>query len=213
MAKKKKKEEEKVDETVEAIKEEKVYKVPPYIAIGEWYTTKRGHLCRVEKIDADGSVWVTSHYTGSLLRIWPNSNQLECFTRAEDPGTQPGTALVSNSDINGNGEHDWIYEKYPHVIPDSIYKVKDTSSSKEDMEFKKVDGKIRAKTVKKTKKAATRCRIRCTNEGCKNERDIKVQDAFQVKVCDECKAKKRRKNLDKLLAKKGKTKKKKKVKK
>ena len=196
--------EEKATETVE-----EKYKVPPHIAIGEWYHTKRGHLCRVEKIDADGGVWVTSHYTGNLLNIWPNSGQLEQFLAAPEPDTAPGTAMVTVGSENGGSiEHDWIYEKYPHVIPGSVYKVKDNVKSKDEMEFKKVDGKIRAKTKKKVQKAATRCKIACTTEGCNNERDIKVQDAFQVKVCIECKSKKRRKNLDKLLEKKGKKKKK-----
>jgi len=190
---------------------EKKYKVPPHIIIGEWYHTKRGHLCRIEKIDTDSTVWVTNHYTGNLVNIWPDSDQLEHFVAAPEPDTMAGTAMVTVGGENGGpSEHDWIYEKYPHVIPGSVYKVKDNVKSKEEMEFKKVDGKIRAKTKKKVQKAATRCKIACTTEGCDNERDIKVQDAFQVKVCEECKSKKRRKNLDKLLEKKGKGKKKKK---
>jgi len=179
---------------------------------GQWYNSKRGHLCHVESVNQDGSIVAISHYTGHSIDI--PKEQVEFFSEAKAPETACGVAMIdgaSDVDTATSAKHNSMYEKYPHIVPGSIYKMKDNIKSKEDMEFKKIDGKMRAKTIKKdkTKAAATRCVVRCTMEGCTNTRDVKVQDVFQVKACEDCKNKKRKKNLDRMLEKKGKVTKKK----
>ena len=165
--------------------------------LDKWYLSKRGSLIIVDELIKDGSIKARSHFTGNLIEIPPN--QVLYFTPGEDPGTPCGTMLVQgngDSGINNNvkeiTKHNNVYSRYPHVVPDSIYKVKNITSKKEEL-F--VRGK--KKTIIK---GQVRCKILC--EICKAERDIKVQDAFQVKLCLECKNNKRKKNLKKFLDKK-----------
>jgi hypothetical protein len=99
-----------------------------------------------------------------------------------------------------------LYKKYPHIIPDSVYFVKATGQKGATEVAVKIEGKMRLKKVKSGVKGATRCKIRCQTPGCKNTRDIKVQDAFQVKTCMECKNKKKQENLKEFISKKKKTK-------
>jgi hypothetical protein len=174
------------------------------IGVGEWYYTKRGHLCRVEKIDNRGHVFVTSHYTGSLVELYPESGQIENFTPAPEPDTLPGTAITmsGSSEDNGKcGQYDKLYEKYPHIVHGSIYKVQKTNALVKE-KLVKEDGRHKLKKKKNDARGETRCVIKCQTPGCKNTRDIKVQDAFQVKLCEDCKKKKRKKNLKKFLSKK-----------
>lgn len=157
--------------------------------VGSWYLSKRGSLARIDELLEDGEVLVTSHVTGNKIKVPPE--QLLFFKPADEPDTEPGTLLLENSDSdivpNTTNKYSDMYTKYPHVIDGSIYRVKNISNK----EKKFVRGK-------KTKiKGQVRCKIECIL--CGNERDIKVQDAFQVKYCLDCKNKKKRKNLDKFL--------------
>ena len=68
-----------------------------HIFIGDWYYSKRGHLCRAETIDLkDNSVTVTNHYTGNLIKI--TSDQIEYLKVAPEPNTRPGTAMVDKAE-------------------------------------------------------------------------------------------------------------------
>jgi len=167
---------------------------------GEWYKSKRGHLFLVDTVHSDGTIMVTSHYTGNAFKL--NSDQLP-FVKGpvNPPKTAPGTAItenIENQDINGFSH---IYDKYPHVVPGSVYKVKNTSASDKE-EFIKIKGKLRVKKDKSNIKGATRCKIYCQETGCSNTRDIKVQDAWQVTRCLECNKQKRKAGLKKFLDKK-----------
>lgn len=178
------------------------------LQIGEWYKSKRGHLCLIERMKknryGDEVVVATSHSTGNLIEIGIDSGQLEHFVGpVPAPDTLPGTAIFGSGETKENGEvlgkYTHIYTKYPHVIPDSIYKVKNVGNKKEDEEIVWVNGKPRAKKQKMSIKGAVRCEIQCQIPGCKNTRDIKIQDCFQVKFCVECKGTKRKKELKKFL--------------
>lgn len=168
---------------------------------GRWYNSKRGSLCLLEELMEDGSAKARSHFTGNLVEVPPN--QLLYFTHAEDPGTPCGTMLVQNGEngVNGNSEeiarYSDVYTKYPHVIPGSVYKVQNigTKESMPQWERKRKGKKVEIK-------GQVRCKIQCQEPGCSNERDIKVQDAFQVKKCEACRDKKKKKNLKKFLDKK-----------
>ena len=149
------------------------------LEIGEWYTSKRGHIFRLDDINKDGSVIVTAHTTGNKISI--PEEETEYFTITDEPKTAPGTFLASSESKSPKDikKETNTYEKYPHIIPGSIYKVKNSSPDKK--------GSFKLKT---SVRGATRCKIRCKE--CGAARDIKVQDAFQVKFCVDCKKKQRR---------------------
>lgn len=191
------------DEYEEAMRLIEENKVPMFaikdgtLAIaGSWYRTKRGNLCRAESLDEDGTVFVTSHFTGNLVPV--PREQVLFFTSAEEPDTECGTMLIESKESDKGTEENTsafstIYSKYPHVVPGSVYKVKNVASTKDEPFIR----------GKKTKiKGQVRCKIRCQEDGCENERDIKVQDAFQVKKCLDCRSKKKKKDLKKFLDKK-----------
>jgi hypothetical protein len=177
------------------------------LEVGKWYNTKRNFLCVVDMIKQDGSVTVRSHLTGNYIDI--TKEQVEFFTEAEEPNTEPGVALMGEESKKSNesGEYDHLYKKYPNIVKGSIYKVQSIASNAnhtEELHYVNVNGKKRAKIKKqkKTAKGATRCLITCQVDGCNNTRDIKIQDAFQVKTCDDCKNKKKKANLKKFLKRK-----------
>jgi hypothetical protein len=162
---------------------------------GRWYKSKRGYLVYLEELVEDGSVKARSHTTGNIVDV--PADQVLYFTLAEDPGTPCGTMLVngeasgSAADVKVQDQYSHVYDKYPHVIEGSVYKVKNVTNTKNEPFVR----------GKKTQiKGQVRCKILC--EICGAERDIKVQDAFQVKICLECKSKKRKKNLKEFLDKK-----------
>ena len=164
------------------------------IAIGDWYYSKRGALCRVEQIKIDGTVTVTSHCTGHVINIPPD--QAKYLKSAPEPNTAPGSALVK---LQANEElikYSPMYQKYPHIVPNSIYKVCNVGSSNQN-NLIKIDGKLRYKSEKSKIRGAIRCKIKC--QICGKTRDIKIQDVFQVIICLECKKKKRKKKLKKFL--------------
>jgi hypothetical protein len=174
------------------------------IEVGKWYHTKRDFLCLIYILKQDESVIVQSHITGNYIFV--PKEQTAFFKKAKKPDTEPGIALMDKKSEKANisGEYDHLYLKYSNIVAGSIYKVQSTASNAqhtEQLEYVNIDGKKRAKIKKnkKTAKGATRCLVICQVEGCSNTRDIKVQDAFQVKKCDECKKKKRKKDLKKFL--------------
>ncbi len=201
------------------------------VEIEKWYKSKRGHLCMVTELAENGNIFVTSHFSGNTVKVY--AEHVLFFIPAEEPNTEPGTILMDSDDSQRTAEiiskYNHYYTKYPSVIPDSIYKV--TNVSNKDMEtkeeretdaaMKKARGnRIRAaeslgitekqivKRLSADKKAPIkgqiRCKIQCQENNCNNERDIKIQDAFQVKKCLDCKNKKRKKNLKKFLDKQNK---------
>jgi hypothetical protein len=167
--------------------------------VGKWYRSKRGHLCRLELLHQDGSVTVTSHYTAHAIKI--NSEESQFLTETEPPETPAGTAMQLIKEEQKDEYFD-MYKKYKHIVPDSIYCVKNIGQKSPTEVSFKVNGKTRVKKVKSGIKGATRCKIHCQTSGCKNTRDIKVQDAFQVTVCVECKTKKKKETLKAFLGKK-----------
>jgi len=168
------------------------------IAIGKWYYSKRGHLCRADDRLDDGTYVVTSHYTGNRISV--SENEASFFKEAEEPATSPGTAIALQvASKTKNEDFDHLYEKYTNIVPGSIYKVQTTANKKRD-DFVKVEGKMRVKKGMMLAKGSTRCKIFCII--CGKERDIKVQEAFQVKYCEECKGIQKKKNLKKFLDKK-----------
>ena len=169
------------------------------LLIGEWYRSKRGHLFLVENIESNNSIIVTSHYTGNLFKL--NNNQLPFVVGpVQAPKTPLGTAITTQPNEQQDDENGFnhIYNKYAHVILDSVYKVKNTGGA-DKKDFIKIEGKLRSKKRKFSVRGATRCKIACQTEGCNNTRDIKVQDAFQVKLWSDCKNKKRKSNLNKFI--------------
>lgn len=202
-----------------------------------WYKTKRGSLVKVTYLEEDGSVTVLSHFTGNGVLVPPE--QVYLFTPAEDPGSPCGTMIVDSSDDGKSSNSDVSkyahnYIKYPHIVPDSIYRVKSTGAAQQHpmmakintaLQYSKGNEKVAAESVglslkemrkiinkysgKMIAKGQVRCLIKCQEPDCTNERDIKIQDVFQVKKCLECKNKKRKKNLDKFLKNKDKDTKKK----
>ena len=166
------------------------------VEVGQWYNSKRGHLCRVEMLHPDGSITVTSHYTGNKVKIWPED--LKFFHETQEPKIPIGTALQI-IEQEQKDEYFEIYTRYPHIIPDSIYKVQVNIRGPRETTFKS-DGKTRVKKIKSSHKGATRCKIKCQTKKCKGIRDIKVQDAFQVNTCEECSIKRRKEKLRAMLA-------------
>jgi len=165
------------------------------IDVGKWYHSKRGHLCRAELLHQDGSVTVTSHYTGNKVKL--HAEEVKYLKETHEPNTPIGTALqIINSEEKN--EYFDLYKKYKHVIPGSIYKVQSTNKSVKEKVFK-VDGKTRVKTIKTSTASATRCKIKCQTPKCKNTRDIKIQDAWSVKFCEECRKAKKREYLKTFL--------------
>lgn len=170
---------------------------------GRWYRSKRKCLVLLDELKDDGSVVGISHVTGNKVSVPPE--QVIYFTPDEDPGTPCGTILVTGEDAenatstNGGGgsSHFEMYDKYSHIIPGSIYKVQNVSGTDGIPAWER-----KRKGKKISIKGQVRCKIRCQEPGCNNERDIKVQDAFQVKKCEACRDKKKKKNLEKFLDKK-----------
>lgn len=166
---------------------------------GKWYKSKRGYSILLWELLEDGSVIAQSHTTGNKVTVPPD--QVLYFTLDEDPGTPCGTIMVGGESEGETPEeiakHDSVYAKYPHIIPGSVYKVQNVGVKDNTPQWE------RKRKGKKTQiKGQVRCKIRCQEPGCDNERDIKVQDAFQVKKCEACRDKKKKKNLEKFLDKK-----------
>ncbi|KKM81525.1 hypothetical protein LCGC14_1328910 [marine sediment metagenome] len=168
---------------------------------GKWYNTKRNYLCRIDSISQDGTAWVTSHYTGNKMKV--PEKQVKFFMIAEEPDTLPGTAVMEAVNTeSAQNEYNTLYTKYPNIVQGSIYRVQANVKTKEEIEEFEVDGKKRHKFKKKIAKGSTRCLVICQMEGCFNTRDIKIQDAFQVKQCIDCKKKKKKLELTSFLTKK-----------
>jgi hypothetical protein len=148
------------------------------------------------------SIVVTAHYSGSQLTI-PKS-QAEFFKNAPSPKTKPGSAVCEHT-LDDEENFEEMYDKYPNIVRGSIYRVKSNVKAPSE-KIVKIEGKIRIKTGK-IASGATRCIVTCQSKGCKNQRDIKVQDAFQVKYCEECKRRIRKENLKEFLKKKKESKK------
>jgi hypothetical protein len=166
------------------------------IKVGHWYLSKKGALCRVDEIPEEGEITVTAHYSGSRIKI-PHA-QAEFFTETSAPDIGPGMARMSSIPKKKVENYEALYDKYPHIVKESIYIVKSMVTPTEQLV--KIDGKARLKK-NKVAKGSTRCKIKCQTHGCKGTRDIKVQDAFQVKFCDKCKSAKKKDNLEKFLKK------------
>lgn len=156
---------------------------------GNWYATKRGFIIKVEDLHDDGQAKVISHRTGNPIVV--SANEISQFTIVEDPGTPCGTIIGDGGEIKDsmNSSYNGLYIKYPHIVEGSIYRVQSVGSNNNSDE--KAIRKRRGH--KTTIKGQVRCKILCQEPGCKNQRDIKVQDAFQVKKCDECKKKSKKK--------------------
>jgi len=183
------------------------------LEVGSWYKSKRGFILKIvdiapkqhNKFDKREYAHSISHGTGNIVFV--DEEQVSWFTLTEDPGTPCGTMLVGDQKTDEHTpakkqeliKYDDIYSKYPHVVPGSIYKVQNISQEKAPSWERKRKGQ------KLSIKGQVRCKIICGK--CKGERDIKVQDAFQVKLCLDCRGKKRKTELNKFLAKKPKTKK------
>lgn len=160
------------------------------IEIGKWYLTKGGSICRVDSIMENELIKVTSHFTGNSVCV--PKEQYVNFVETEEPQTEPGLEIVKidkNKQKSSKTEkQEDLYKKYPHIIKDSIYKVAITTSQNADVEYVKgVGNRLHKKKIKKNSGGATRCVIKCQTDKCKNTKDIKVQDAFQVQHCDKCK--------------------------
>lgn len=164
-----------------------------------WYETKRKCLILLKSRKDDGCVDVISHQTGNTITVPPS--QIIHFTPSSDPGTPCGTIITGAEDTNNGSMLDKVnvdlYSKYPHIVQGSIYKVQNISGTDGTPAWER---KMKGKKI--NIKGQVRCKITCQEPDCTNERDIKVQDAFQVKKCEECKNKKRKKNLKKFLDKK-----------
>lgn len=171
---------------------------------GCWYKTKRNCLICVLKLNEDGTIIVESHLTAN--RIIVPQEQYVYFTLAEDPGTPSGVKLLESTEskvmgtVGGINRYNSLYDKYPHIIKNSIYTMQNINREGTPKWEKKREGK------KTQIKGQVRCKITCQSPGCNNERDIKVQDAFQVKFCEQCKTKVKKENLAKLIADKSKEK-------
>jgi len=151
------------------------------VEVGVWYKSKRGHFCRAELLHQDGTMTVTSHYTGNQIILQPG--EVEHLTMAkEEPSTPVGSPLqIVKCDENDYSD---LYTKHRHIVPGSIHKVLGTNKTMEE-KFE-ADGKMRIKTIKSGAVGSTRCEIRCQTRKCKNTRDIKVQDAWVAKYCEAC---------------------------
>jgi len=153
------------------------------IEIGKWYATKRGFIVQIDDLYEDGQAKVISHRTGNPIVV--SVHEISEFTPAENPGTPCGTVIDKDGNEKSrlDSSYGGLYAKYPHIVEGSIYRVQNTNSGVKQ----KIDLKRRAR--KTTVKGQVRCKIWCQEPECKNQRDIKVQDAFQVKKCDSCKKK------------------------
>jgi len=166
------------------------------LKVGHWYLSKKGYLCRIDEIPEVGDISVTAHYSGTRIKV--PIEQAKFFTQTSTPDIRPGMARMTNIPKKKVENYESLYEKYPHLVRDSIYIVKSMVTPTEQLV--KIDGKARLKK-NRVEKGATRCQIRCQTHGCRNTRDIKVQDAFQVKFCDKCKSAKKKDSLEKFLKK------------
>jgi hypothetical protein len=167
------------------------------LKVGDWYHSKRGSLCRVDEVPDTGYITVTAHYSGLKLQI--TKEEASHFKEAPKPCTEPGTIKIKTKKTPKIiKKHNRAYERYPHIIKDSIYTIVGNMVSTERVIY--VDGRPKIEKDK-VAKGATRCKINCQTPGCKNTRDIKVQDAFQVDCCQECQDIRRREKLEKFLQK------------
>ena len=167
------------------------------LKVNHWYISLKGAICRIDEIPNEGDILVTAHYSGSRINV--PREQTKYFKETKKPDTEPGTVITSKKpNENKLTNNETIYKKYPNIIKDSIYEVQ--SSVKPVEQIVKVNGRV---TIGKTKaaKGATRCKVKCQTPGCKGIRDIKVQDAFQVKFCTKCKDTQKKENLKKFLKK------------
>lgn len=165
--------------------------------LGKWYRSKRGHLVLLEELVEDGSIIARSHFTGNPVKV--PANQVLYFTPAEDPGTPCGIIMMENKEDEDNSpkeiiKYNNIYNKYPHIIIGSVYRMQNISTKDNTPQWER-----KRKGKKLQIKGQVRCKIRCQEPGCNNERDIKVQDAFQVRKCESCRDKKKTRNLKKFL--------------
>ena len=168
------------------------------LEVGHWYNSKNGYLCRAEMLHQDGSITVTSHYTGNKIKV--DVDQAKHLKETDEPSVPPGTALKIIKDEDKKIDKSFhLYQKYPHIVPDSIYKVRTTNKPVKEIAFKE-EGKIRIKSVKHSSGNVTRCVIQCQTKKCKNTRDIKVQDAWAVTTCEECTKRRRKEKLKEFLA-------------
>lgn len=154
------------------------------LEIGQWYYSKRKCLCRVDSISQDGSAQVTGHYTGHTIKITPE--EISYLTEAPDPGTEPGSTIISLAE---KAEYQKFYDRYDHIVPGSIYKVQNTSDIKNKKYVKIDEDSDKMKKVKIKIKGATKCTIQCQTPGCTNTREIKLQNVSMTTMCLECKKK------------------------
>jgi hypothetical protein len=99
------------------------------LEVGKWYKTKRDQLCKVDTLKQDGWAIVQSHFSGNFMPIPPE--QISFFVEAEAPDTAPGTAIAPKEEITKVEieKHESLYDKYPNIIPDSIYKIHTTAKA------------------------------------------------------------------------------------
>jgi hypothetical protein len=169
-----------------------------------WYLTKRNYIILVKTLLDNGSIAAISHKTGNKVIIQPE--EIIYLKSTTDPGIPCGTFIATiKSNVRGNinkinkinASDSKAYSKYPHIINGSIYRVENTNSG---TKIQKWERKLNNQKV--VIKGQVRCRIKCQRPGCVNERDIKIQDAFQVRFCADCKkieqkiAQKRKKGKD-----------------
>lgn len=155
------------------------------IIVGKWYYSRRGHLFLVYELCESGYIIAIAHISGNKIKISPE--QLYHAMPADVPKIPPGMLLSSELDNkklkqknNRTATHQHLYEKYSHIVIGSVYSIRKTGSKS-------------SKKSKSTHKGEMRCKIICQENKCNNERDIKVQDAFQVKRCKDCQKKHSRK--------------------
>ena len=140
------------------------------LIIGNWYTSKRGSLVRLDSVNDTGIV-VTSHMTGRQVLL--DNVAAKALTPATKPENPPGTIIIASV---MNVEE--VYKKHPQVVPGSIYNLSRGCGIANDV----ITG--------------TRCKIKCL---CGKERDIRLQDAHQVTKCIDCYKEDKKKKLKKFV--------------
>lgn len=174
----------------------------PHLIEGNWFLSKNGSLCRLDALPKNGEWFavVTSGFTKNQLKI--PAQEITFFTPTNPPTDKKneedeklkakiaerlrlkedknakkavekaakkvekqlqkeadGVSVNAPKQPKPVKDDNTFYQKYPHVIHNSIY----------------FDTEVNKK----------KCKIKCTK--CGNERSIKVQDAFIVKLCLDCK--------------------------
>lgn len=182
------------------------------VEVGSWYKSRKGYVVKVIDIDIHPRfkkdkrkyVHARSHETGNVVYL--EEEQVSWFVPTEEPKIPEGTQIIPIEHLERKHatkaqvvkqKNESLYDKYPHIIPGSIYQVENVYGDTDPKWKKKREGKSLES------KGATRCKIKCD---CGGERDIKVQDAFQVRKCSTCKEnmkkEKSKEALQKLLQKK-----------